>query len=167
MSLARNRVARNHWGMPERPRVLVADDHRPLCADLCADLEETGFAVCAQAWDAGAAVREALRTRPDVCLLDIGMPGDGLHAAWEISGRLPSAKVVMLTVSGDVGDMAAAVRAGAAGYLLKDLSAQELAGELRAVLAGARRFPDSAPSSVLAVPRATGRDAATRPGRAH
>ncbi len=152
--------------MPERPRVLVADDHPLLRADLCADLEETGFAVCAQAWDADGAVREAFSNRPDVCLLDIGMPGDGLGAAWEISGHLPSSKVVMLTVSGDVGDMVAAVRAGAAGYLLKDLSAQELAGELREILAGTRRFPASVPADALAAPRAQAREAVTRLGRA-
>lgn len=151
--------------MSERPRVLVADDHAPLRAELCRDLENEGFDVCSEVADANAALEGALRERPALCVLDIGMPGDGLGAAWDISRALPSTCVVMLTVSGDLDDMAAAVQAGAVGYLLKDLSAEELAGELRAVLAGERRFPEMIPAEALSARRARTRASVTRSSR--
>ena len=83
-----------------RTRVLIADDHAPTRGDLREVLEEDGrFEVCAEAADAPAAVAAAVREQPDLCLLDIRMPGRGVAAAWEISARMPETKVVMLTVS--------------------------------------------------------------------
>ena len=63
----------------------------------------------------------AERHRPDLCLLDIGMPGNGIEAAARIVARLPETAVVMLTVSRDDDDLFEALRVGAAGYLLKDI----------------------------------------------
>jgi DNA-binding NarL/FixJ family response regulator len=118
-------------------RVLVADDHAPTREDIRRTLEnEAEFAVCAEASDAPSAVEVALRKRPDICLLDIRMPGNGVAAAWEITSRLPETKVVMLTVSRDDDDLFAALRAGAAGYLLKDLAPGELPQALRRVREG-------------------------------
>jgi DNA-binding NarL/FixJ family response regulator len=74
--------------------------------------------VIAEAEDAPGAVDAALREQPDLALLDANMPGSGLAAAWEISSRLPSTRVVMLTVSRDDSHLFAALRPGAAGYLL-------------------------------------------------
>jgi len=99
-------------------------------------LVEDGFDVCAEAADASAAVSEAVRTRPDVCLVDIRMPAGGLGAAWEISSRLPETKVVMLTVSRSDRNLFAALRAGAVGYLIKDTDADELPKRLREVAEG-------------------------------
>ena len=71
-------------------RVLVADDHAPTRDDVCRALEDDeSFDVCAVAADAAAAVQAAVRERPDVCLLDVRMPGSGVAAAWEIAARLP------------------------------------------------------------------------------
>ena len=117
-------------------RVLVADDHAPTREDIRQALEEEDFAVCAEASDAPSAVESALRKRPDICLLDIRMPGSGIAAAWEITSRLPQTKVVMLTVSRDDDDLFAALRAGASGYLLKDVGPGELPAALRRVREG-------------------------------
>jgi DNA-binding NarL/FixJ family response regulator len=117
-------------------RVLIADDHAPTREDIRQALEEKDFAVCAEASDAPSAVEFAVRKRPDICLLDIRMPGNGVAAAWEITSRLPETKVVMLTVSRDDDDLFAALRAGASGYLLKDLEPGELTDALRRVREG-------------------------------
>ena len=118
-------------------RVLVADDHAATRADLRAALDkESGFVVCAEVADAADAIDAALRERPDLCLLDIRMPGNGITAAWEITARLPETKVVMLTVSRDDQDLFASLRAGASGYLLKDLDPRELPAALEGVAAG-------------------------------
>jgi DNA-binding NarL/FixJ family response regulator len=123
-------------------RVLVADDHAPTREDLERILQEDGrFVVCAVAADAAAAVDGACRERPDMCLVDIRMPGNGIAAAWEITARLPSTRVVMLTVSRDDGDLFAALRAGARGYLLKELPAERIPHELSAVMAGEVAMP--------------------------
>ncbi|HXG77024.1 MAG TPA: response regulator transcription factor [Gaiellaceae bacterium] len=123
-------------------RVLVADDHPPTRADVRAILEEDGrFQVVAEAADAAGAVEQAVAARPDVCLLDVRMPGSGVAAAWEISARLPQARVVMLTVSREDGHLFAALRAGAAGYLLKDMDPARLPHALLDVLEGKAALP--------------------------
>jgi DNA-binding NarL/FixJ family response regulator len=125
-----------------RPRVLIADDHAPTRSDIRRTLDEDGrFEVCAEAVDAPSAVAAAIRRRPDICVLDIRMPGSGIGAAWEITARLPSTKVVMLTVSRDDDHLFAALRAGAAGYLLKDVDPHRLPEELQAVLDGESALP--------------------------
>src|SRR5215469_9576403 len=95
-------------------RVLIADDHPPTRQDVREALEnDERFSVCAAVADAPEAVRAAVREQPDVCLLDVRMPGSGLAAAWEIAARLPRTKIVMLTVSEGENDLFAALRAGA------------------------------------------------------
>jgi DNA-binding NarL/FixJ family response regulator len=123
-------------------RVLLADDHPPTRADLRQSLEEDGrFAVCAEASDAAGAIEAAMRERPDLCVLDVRMPGGGVSAVWEIVARLPQTKVVMLTVSADDSDLFAALRAGAAGYLLKGTDAARLPHALLDVLEGRAALP--------------------------
>ena len=123
--------------MTEPVRVLLADDHVPTRDDIRRALEaDESFTVCAEVGDAPLAIEGALRESPDVCVLDVRMPGGGVAAAWEISARLPETKIVMLTVSSDDGDLFASLRAGAAGYLLKDMDPAELPQALRDVLNG-------------------------------
>jgi DNA-binding NarL/FixJ family response regulator len=86
--------------------------------------------------DAVQAVQAALRERPDICLLDVRMPGGGVAAAWEIAARLPNTKIVMFTVSDDDTDLFAALRAGADGYLLKTMNLNRLPAALAGVCAG-------------------------------
>jgi DNA-binding NarL/FixJ family response regulator len=117
--------------------VLIADDHPPTRDDVCRALGGDGrFDICAVAADAAQAVQVAVRQQPDICLLDIRMPGSGLAAAWEITARLPQAKIVMLTVSDDDTDLFAALRAGADGYLLKTMNLKRLPDALAGVCAG-------------------------------
>lgn len=136
--------------MPEASlRVLIADDH-PLVRDGVRDaLTRCGVDVCAEANDAPGAVRAALAARPDVCLLDIDMPGNGIVAAGEISRRLPETAVVMLTVSDDEVDLLAAVRSGAVGYLLKDSDPDRLAFALQGVISGEAALPRRLMARVL------------------
>jgi DNA-binding NarL/FixJ family response regulator len=123
-------------------RILLADDHAPTREDVAKTLrDDGGFDVIATAEDAPGAVDAALRAQPDLALLDVNMPGGGLAAAWEISARLPGTRVVMLTISRDDGHLFAALRAGAAGYLLKDTESERLPDALRDVMAGEAALP--------------------------
>jgi DNA-binding NarL/FixJ family response regulator len=116
--------------------VLVADDHAPTRAGVRSSLEADGFVVCAEASDARGAVEASVRERPDVCLLDIRMPGSGIAAAASISAKVPETAIMMLTVSHDETDFVDALRVRAAGYLLKDTDPRLLPQLLRAVVAG-------------------------------
>ena len=122
-------------------RILIADDHAPTRDDVRRALVGGGMTVCAEAADAAHAVQQALETRPDICLLDIHMPGGGAAAAWEIAARLPTTKVVMLTVSDSDGDLFRALRAGAASYLLKDMDFGALPQALLDVAEGRAVIP--------------------------
>jgi two-component system NarL family response regulator len=120
--------------MSEQPVILLADDHALLRGAVRADLEDHGFRICAEADDAAGAVAAALSERPDLCLLDVDMPGGGIEAARQIREQLPGTRVVMLTVSRNAEDMDAASAAGAVGYLMKDLPAERLAAALGEIL---------------------------------
>jgi DNA-binding NarL/FixJ family response regulator len=128
----------------ERVRVLIADDHQATREDVRFALEQDErFEVCAEAADAPGAIDAAVRERPDICLLDVNMPGNGVAAAWEINSRLPETKIVMLTVSREDRDLFTALRAGAAGYLLKDMDPQRLPRALESVIEGEVALPRS------------------------
>src|ERR671923_1160698 len=107
--------------MTEHARVLLAGDHFPVRANVRQTLEEDGFDVCAETGDAASAVEAALRERPDVCLLEVKLPGGGLAAAAEICECIPETAVVMLTASTENSDLFAAVRGGASRPLPQDM----------------------------------------------
>jgi DNA-binding NarL/FixJ family response regulator len=131
-------------------RVLIADDHAPSREDVREALErDERFGACVLAADAAEAIQAAVRERPDVCLLDIRMPGSGLAAAWEIAARLPQTKIVMLTVSDDDADLFAALRAGADGYLLKTMNLQRLPDVLDGVFSGETAMPPALVARVI------------------
>lgn len=111
----------------EPAHVLLADDHEPTRDEVRRAVEaDARFTVCAEAADAAGAIEAALREKPDLCVLDIEMPGSGLSAAREIRMRLPQARTVMLTVSEADADVLTAIEAGAAGYLLKSIDRRRL-----------------------------------------
>lgn len=122
-------------------RVVLADDHLPTRESVRSALEASACQVVAEAGDATDAIAAAVEHRPDVCLLDIHMPGSGITAAWEVTRRLPDTAVVMLTASRDDDDLFDALRAGASGYLLKDMDPDRLCPALRNVLAGETVLP--------------------------
>jgi DNA-binding NarL/FixJ family response regulator len=143
-------------------RVLVADDHAPTRDDVRRALDADGrFNICCEVADAAEAVQAAVRKQPDICLLDIRMPGSGLAAAWEIAARLPQAKIVMLTVSDEDTDLFTALRAGADGYLLKNMNMRRLPDALHGVCAGEAAMPRELVARVLE--RFHGREPRWRP----
>jgi DNA-binding NarL/FixJ family response regulator len=118
-------------------RILVADDHSLFRDGLVSLLEAAGFDVVAQVGDGVAAVETALRLRPEVVLLDITMPRlSGLEALRQIHAQWPEAQVVMLTASDNETDLFEAVEAGARGYLLKSLNADEFVDMLSGLARG-------------------------------
>ena len=122
-------------------RVLIADDHLRFRSALREDLERGGIEVCAEAGTAAEAISAALRERPDVCLLDMRMPGDGLAAAKAIRRELPATKVILITAVPDEDGVVAAAHAGACGYLAKHVNPLRLPHIVRAVADGEIAYP--------------------------
>ncbi len=124
--------------MPEIAHVLIADDHTLVREGLRLLLDrQPDFRVVAEAENGRDAVRFALEARPDLLLLDISMPVmDGIQALREIRRRLPTVRALMLTMHEDRDLFFRSLQAGAAGYLLKGASSQELLEALRVVMRG-------------------------------
>lgn len=118
-------------------RIIVADDH-PLTRDALASLlGRNGFDVVGEAADGAEAIELASSTQPDLVLLDLSMPGmDGLAALPRLRAAAPGCEVVVLTASGTESNLLAAIRAGAAGYLLKSEPPERIVGFLRGVAGG-------------------------------
>jgi DNA-binding NarL/FixJ family response regulator len=118
-------------------RILIVDDH-PLTREALSSLLRThGFDVAGHASDGAEAVTEAARLRPDLVLLDLSMPGvDGLTALPRLREAAPECEVVVLTASGTEDNLLAAIRAGAAGYLLKTEPPERIAAFLEGVANG-------------------------------
>jgi DNA-binding NarL/FixJ family response regulator len=114
--------------LPQKIRVLIADDHRMFAEALEAILAtDDRLEVAGQAGDGAEAVTLALKVRPDVTLMDIAMPVmDGLQATRQIRKQWPNACVLMLTGSNSRTDVDRAREAGAAGYVTKERIAAEL-----------------------------------------
>ena len=131
--------------------VLIADDHARTRASVREALEGTGeFTICAEAADRATAVNAAASCHPDVCLVDINMPGNGITAAREITAAAPDTAVVMLTISRDVSDLFEALRAGASGYLVKGVAFDRLRGLLRQILDGEAVLPGTLVNRLVA-----------------
>ncbi len=132
-------------------RIVVADDHPLFRGGVVLTLaEHGGFDVVAEAGTAEEAVAAVERHLPEIALLDISMPGSGLSAAAEIARRFPAVAVVMLTVSESDEDVIAALRAGARGYALKGVGADELTGILLSVAQGGSYVPPALAARMLA-----------------
>ena len=144
---------------------MLADDHPPTRVGLRRTLEGHGFDVVGVAASAGEAVDLALELKPELCLLDIRMPGGGIAAARTIASRQPEIAVVMLTVSTSDEDLFDAIRAGAAGYLLKDTDPARLPLALEGVLRGEAALPRSLAARVLDEFRRQGRRRLSLRGR--
>jgi DNA-binding NarL/FixJ family response regulator len=124
--------------MAEPIRVLIADDHAVVREGLRTFLDlQDGIEVVGEAADGDEAIREAERLQPDVILIDLVMPRlDGVQAMRELRERVPRVRAVVLTSFLDDKHLLPAMRAGAAGYLLKSVQPQELARAVRAAVAG-------------------------------
>jgi two-component system, NarL family, response regulator LiaR len=119
-------------------RVLIVDDHAVVREGLRAFLElQDRMEVIGEAGDGREAIEEAERLRPDVILMDLVMPRlDGVEAMRELHEQVPAARVIVLTSFLDDKRLVPALRAGAAGYLLKNVEPQELARAIRLADAG-------------------------------
>lgn len=121
-------------------RVVIAEDQKMLLGALAALLElESDIEVAGRAGNGEEAVQLALKLKPDVCVMDIEMPGlSGLEAAEQLKGS--GIKVIILTTFARPGYFERAVKAGVHGYLLKDSPSEELAEAIRSVISGKKVF---------------------------
>ena len=137
-------------------RVLLVDPDDAVRGAVRALLEEDGrFVVCGEATDAVGAVSVALAEQPDVCVLEVDMPGTGLAAAWELTSRLPLCDVVILTTSESRHDLMAALRVGVSGYLVKDQDLTRLPHAIWDIHGGTFTMPRRLMSRVVMELRAT------------
>ncbi len=132
-------------------RILVADDHGIVRSGIKLLLErQPELEVVAEAGDGAEAVEQALRVRPDLCILDVGMPKlTGLQAAREIRAHQPQARVLMLSMYDDERYLFEALKAGASGYVLKREADQDLVEAIRAVGRGEAFLTNAAERTII------------------
>jgi DNA-binding NarL/FixJ family response regulator len=132
-------------------RILLADDHALFRDGVASLLGAWGHDVVGQVADGDAAVAAALRLRPDLVLMDVAMPGGGgLVATQRLAAETPEIAIVMLTASEDIDDLFTAIKAGARGYLLKNLESGELHGMLNAIERGEAAITPAIAARILA-----------------
>jgi DNA-binding NarL/FixJ family response regulator len=132
-----------------RPQIMIADDHA-FVADACKKLLEPEYDVVATVGDGRALVRIAANLKPQVIIIDIGMPLlNGLDAGHQVKQLLRSVKLVFLTMNTDPALAAEAFRRGASGYLLKTCAASELIEAVREVLKGRSYLSPAIPKETL------------------
>jgi DNA-binding NarL/FixJ family response regulator len=118
------------------PSVLIADDDIPHRRAVREALEAHGFVVVGEASDAAAAIGGATRLQPDICLIEIELPVEGLNAIGRIARASPDTMIVVLTHSDQPEGVVTAFTRGASGYLLKGISGERLASTLRGAYQG-------------------------------
>lgn len=122
-------------------RALIADGDSATRNGVRMALEKAGIDVCAEVGSAQELVEAAAGARPDVCLVDVNLPGGGITGASEIRARTPRPVVIMLAAEVDEEEFLAAMRIGTAGYLLKSISPARLPAVVRGVLRGEPAIP--------------------------
>jgi DNA-binding NarL/FixJ family response regulator len=132
-------------------RILIADDHGIVRSGLKLLLErQADMKVVAEAADGAQAVELTLRERPDLCILDVGMPVlTGLQATREIKAQAPGVTVLMLSMHSDERYLFEALKAGASGYVLKSEADQDLVAAARAVGRGEAFLTNAAERSLI------------------
>jgi len=132
-------------------RTLIADDHGIVRSGIRLLLErQRDVEVVAEAADGVEAIEQALATRPDLCVLDVGMPRmTGLQATREIRAHLPETQVLILSMHDDERYLFEALKAGAAGYVLKREADQALVGAVRAIERGEPFLTNAAERTII------------------
>jgi DNA-binding NarL/FixJ family response regulator len=132
-------------------RVLIVDDHALFRRGLQMVLkQEKDIEVVGEAGDGTEGVEKALELMPDVILMDVRMPKrSGIEATQQVKASLPHVKILMLTISDEEADLYDAIKAGASGYLLKEISIDEVADAIRSVWAGHSRISPSMAAKLL------------------
>jgi len=134
----------------QRLRVMVVDDHPMWREAVERDLQNSGFDVVAVAADGNQAIARFRAARPQVVVLDLQIPGPGgVEVTADVLAHDPSARVLILSASGEHADVLEAVKAGATGYLVKSASRQELLDAVRRVAAGDSVFTPGLAGLVL------------------
>lgn len=135
---------------PERIRILIVDDH-PLLREGVVSLVEkqADMVIVAEASDGKEALQLFQQHIPDITLMDLRLPGiDGINAMTSILAEFPDAKIIVLTTFSGDAQVLRALKAGARGYLLKDLLRKELLDAIRTVQAGRKRIPPEIASQI-------------------
>lgn len=123
--------------MPGQIRIAIVDDHPVVRAGLHQLIDRNdSFLIVAEGECADDALKIARANEPEILLLDVGMPGNGIIAARELRRHFPEIKIVMLTVSENEDHLSAALECGASGYILKGIVAEDLIRSLHQVYAG-------------------------------
>lgn len=138
--------------MSDQPqiRVMVVDDHEVVRRGLKATLEAAGMAVIAESGTVVEAVSEALRTSPDVIVMDVRLAdGSGIEATREIRAARPDMRVIMLTSFADEDALFASILAGASGYVLKQVRSDDLVRSIRSVHDGQSLLDPAMTGAVL------------------
>ena len=131
-------------------RILVADDHSLFRDGVASLLSAWGHDIVGEARDGEEAVTLAAQLDPDLVLMDVRMPAcNGVEATRRIKSARPETKIVMLTVSEDEDDLFGAIKAGAQGYLLKDLPGEEVSDAIRRVHDGQAIIPPGMAATLL------------------
>lgn len=135
-------------------RVAIIDDHPMLCAGVADSFAgAAGFVVVGVGSTADMAVDIADRLRPDLMVVDINIPGDGIDAVRRVAVRHPHIKLVMLTAYEDAFSVMESLRAGASGYVLKGGSAAELIGAARSIMNGGSYVPPTLATQLIGISR--------------
>jgi DNA-binding NarL/FixJ family response regulator len=130
--------------------ILIVDDHPVMREGLKAVLAgQPDFTIVGEASDGNEAVKKAIKLHPDVITMDIMMPYSGLRATMDIMKELPETQILVLTVSETEADLIESIKAGARGYLLKGMDADELVAAVRTVAGGGAIFTPSIASKLL------------------
>ncbi len=132
--------------MSEAARVLVAAAYPAERVGIRVVVERSGFEICAEASDADGAAAAALRERPDLCAVHVGLVGGGIHAVGLIKLHVPGTAAVVIARNANVDELVDALRAGASGYVVEGAGADALARALHSV----RRGEPSIPAELLA-----------------
>jgi len=145
--------------MPHQ-RIVLVDDHEVVLLGLKSLLERHhGFEVVAEASTAREAVEKCVAYKPDVVVMDIRLPGgSGIEACQEITQRLPDTKVIMLTSYAEDEMLFSAIRAGAAGYVLKQIGGQDLVRAIETVGRGEALLDSAVTKRVFAEMRKVARE---------
>lgn len=131
-------------------RILTVDDHLLLREGIAAVLEDQpDMTLAGEAVDGRSAIESFRRLRPDVTLMDLKMPDmSGIQAMAAIRAEFPAARIIVLTTYVGDAQAVAALKAGASGYLLKNMLRKEMLDTIRAVHAGRRRIPAEIASDI-------------------
>jgi two-component system response regulator DevR len=134
---------------PEKVRVFLVDDHEVVRRGVAEVLEEDpGITVTGEAGSVAEALARVPAVRPDVVVVDMRLPdGDGVELCRQLRARVPDARSLVLTSFADEEARTAAVRAGAGGYLLKQVRGPALVSAVRTVAAGGSLFEDLGPAA--------------------